>query len=337
MRKRSAVWLGNLAALVLGLMVAVAIGEVGLRLLSPPPLQHVVYPRNTDGFRDREHDLEAPPNTVRIAFIGDSFTYGVGVDEVDQRFGEIAAARLSSLWEPTEVEPFNFGLPGANTQREIRFLTSNALPYRPNIGVLSFVLNDPATPAMTRAFQRAEMDGRNANNAHFGWLKRAADYSAIAGRLHRYLYDTTSGARQAHLDYLASLYAPGATRDAELEALEHMLEQLDRLPLGVVVLMPSFLDHEAELDFYQYARGLLRDKAAAHHLLFLEVLPVLAERPYYDWWVHPSDHHPNADAHVLIGQAIAATIAMETGPDWKRYAHDKRELRRAQRTANAIH
>ena len=99
--------LGNLAALVAGLLVVLALGEVALRVVD---LGHPYYsapelyqpsadarvqfePRpgfvgfsegtqvttNSHGLRERDLPLTKPPGTRRVVFIGDSVTFGPGV------------------------------------------------------------------------------------------------------------------------------------------------------------------------------------------------------------------------------------------------------------------
>ena len=51
------------------------------RMIYETPEFHYTVDTNSLGFRDREFSIEADPSVIRIAVLGDSFTYGWGVDE----------------------------------------------------------------------------------------------------------------------------------------------------------------------------------------------------------------------------------------------------------------
>jgi len=92
------------------------------------------------GFRDREHDLVRPAGTRRLALIGDSFAFGVGVDRVEDRFGEQLGAVLGrATGERWEV--INASAPDSHTLDEIARLDT-ALAFRPDVVVLLYVFND---------------------------------------------------------------------------------------------------------------------------------------------------------------------------------------------------
>ncbi len=107
--------------------------------------ENTVYVRiNSDGLRDREHSKEKPPNTLRIAVLGDSFAEAMQV-ELESAFWRIMERELSEC--PTmadaTVEAINFGVSGYGTAQEIMVLRYRAWDYEPDIVVLSFTaLND---------------------------------------------------------------------------------------------------------------------------------------------------------------------------------------------------
>ena len=95
---------------------------------------HVVYRCGEDGFRaplERSAEAEAR----RVAFVGDSFTFGVGV-EAEATFPE----RLAELHPGTRV--FNYGMAGYGVDQMWRALARFALPERPDWVVALFVADD---------------------------------------------------------------------------------------------------------------------------------------------------------------------------------------------------
>ena len=108
-----------------GLKPGVKVTYTGWRWRIPPVDQGA----NSLGYRGREYDRGRSPNTLRIATMGDSFTYGVGVPA-----GKTIPSYLeAALKKPIEkrVEVLNFGLPGmslSDSREQYGFFASKWQP-----------------------------------------------------------------------------------------------------------------------------------------------------------------------------------------------------------------
>lgn len=96
---------------------------------------------NQDGFRDLDYPLKKGNNTYRIAVIGDSFTFGQGV-ELNQTYPKQLEFLLNANSNNTHYEIMNFGVPGYNTFQEVQFLKDKALKYNPNMVIVGYLSND---------------------------------------------------------------------------------------------------------------------------------------------------------------------------------------------------
>jgi HEAT repeat protein/lysophospholipase L1-like esterase len=96
---------------------------------------------NSDGLRDREHDLAKPPGVRRIVCLGDSTTLGWGIGP-EQAYPQVLEELLESAGEPSEV--FNVGLGGWSTRQERIAYRRIARKYRPDVVLLGLCLNDVA-------------------------------------------------------------------------------------------------------------------------------------------------------------------------------------------------
>ena len=96
---------------------------------------------NSDGFRDREFSVEKPNSTFRIIFLGDSFTFGIGI-ESNETFPKLLENKLNEVKNGKSYEVMNFGVPGYNTLDEIQFFKDVGLKYNPNMVVVGFIDND---------------------------------------------------------------------------------------------------------------------------------------------------------------------------------------------------
>lgn len=95
---------------------------------------------NSAGFRGREYVLEKDPSLIRIFMLGDSFTFGLGVDN-DGTFAARLEEKLNENDETGPVEVFNLGVPGANTEQEYSRLM-RYLNFSPDMVVLETMSDD---------------------------------------------------------------------------------------------------------------------------------------------------------------------------------------------------
>jgi hypothetical protein len=94
---------------------------------------------NSQGFRDREHTIAKPPDTLRIAVLGDSFAEALQVPQ-EKAFWSVMERRLQECSQAgrSKVEVLNFGVSGFSTARELILLQKRVWQYSPDIIVLLF-------------------------------------------------------------------------------------------------------------------------------------------------------------------------------------------------------
>ena len=152
-------------AIAIGLLSAFLIGEIGLRLFLPqgtgpiqyafhPELGYIPYPNqrgrrtqprildytfsnNSLGFRGSREYSFGPSHKKRILFLGDSFTYGLGVND-DQTFCSLIQKRLGE----ESYEIINAGAPVKGTDYALKVFTTIGAKYQPNLMALCFFGND---------------------------------------------------------------------------------------------------------------------------------------------------------------------------------------------------
>lgn len=98
---------------------------------------------NRDGMRDHDHPLEAPPRTLRVAVLGDSYVQGLNVTP-DKMFTTFLEERLNTCVAPSglAVEVLNFGVSGYGTAQEWLTYRHHAAKYRPDLVVLAVYTNN---------------------------------------------------------------------------------------------------------------------------------------------------------------------------------------------------
>jgi lysophospholipase L1-like esterase len=111
---------------------------------------------NSEGLRDREHTKPKPPNTVRIAVLGDSYAEALQVP-LEDAFWVVLEERLRSCpaFAGRQVEVINFGVSGYGTAQELLTLREQVWDYAPDIVLLAVTTNNDITDNL-RAFKRTE-------------------------------------------------------------------------------------------------------------------------------------------------------------------------------------
>jgi lysophospholipase L1-like esterase len=304
---------GGLLATALALLALLVVSEIMLRLYarwaliydvemsryateikvesSNPRIGHVHKPNgeamlmgvrvriNSDGFRDREYPIERG-DSRRIVFLGDSLTFGWGVEKA-KTFEELLEAELSKA-RPTEI--INFGTGNYNTEQEVALFREKGIKYEPDEVVVFYFINDAEpTPRGSR----------------LEFLARLRTMTFFWSRLKSVL--TTVGRHKSFREYYAALYAddqPGwiAARRAFIELRDICLRS--GLALRVVLLPELHI-----LEDYPFAAEHRRILAflGDHGIVALDLAPFFAqEKNPTRLWVAPDDAHPNEIAHAAI-------------------------------------
>lgn len=94
---------------------------------------------NSQGFHDREHTIAKPPNTIRIAVLGDSFTEAFQVAQ-EKSFASVMERKLQECPHAanSQIEVLSFGVSGFSTARELILLQKHVWQYSPDVVVLQF-------------------------------------------------------------------------------------------------------------------------------------------------------------------------------------------------------
>ena len=92
---------------------------------------------NSHGFRDREHTIAKPPDTLRIAVLGDSFTEAFQVP-LEKAFWSVMERKLQECPQAavSKVEVLSFGASGYSTAQELILLQKQIWQYSPDVIVL---------------------------------------------------------------------------------------------------------------------------------------------------------------------------------------------------------
>lgn len=93
---------------------------------------------NSKGLRDKEYPYAKPPGTRRIFCLGDSFTFGYGV-EADETFAKVLERALETDGvDEGPWEVINAGVPGTGTAHHLAYFSLEGWKYNADFVLLSF-------------------------------------------------------------------------------------------------------------------------------------------------------------------------------------------------------
>jgi len=217
---------------------------------------------NALGMRGDEVEHTKPEGVVRIAAVGDSFTFGEGVRDEDT-LPSCLRRQLAEALPELRVEVLNFGVSGYSTRDEVLVVRERVLSFAPDLILLIYALNDPELHPdhlLHRVFHRPAAWERShllRLLAHFARARAVARHPTYEHYLHdpaeghwssvqegfRALRDATAAAGVPVLVCLMPMLRGGAFRDyPALESHERVAEEARASEFEVLDLLGPMRD-----------------------------------------------------------------------------------------------
>lgn len=99
------------------------------------------YHINNQGFRGKDFFKDKPANTIRVACIGNSCTFGWEIP-AGHTYAELLQEKLEHEYPGQKFQVLNFGVPGYTSYQGLTLLKERVLDFHPDIITLSFGWND---------------------------------------------------------------------------------------------------------------------------------------------------------------------------------------------------
>jgi lysophospholipase L1-like esterase len=283
---------------------------------------------NSRGERDREIPMGKPANGLRVLAIGDSVTFGHGVDG-EQTWPEELERRLAARFPSRVVDVINTAQPGNSPFQEYVDL-ERGFELAPDAVVVQFVLNDVVGPRLfLRRYGGKGIDYHGVEDVPY-WDWVASQYSAFylamkAGfaRL-RFGALTDDGVRAAAVQEERGLAWEAAAdrpqtatiRAAWTECIAWLRREADLCAArGVpMILLATPVDFQFADPSRTWAQQRLARFAAHRGVVFVDLLPALRARAIdgdraavWDRYFVDYDHLSPA-GHALVAEMLAPEI-----------------------------
>lgn len=245
---------------------------------------------NSMGLRDREYPLAKPEGMTRIVMLGDSVTFGWGVEEEDT-VSTLLENRLNDGLAAPVYEVINAGVGNYNSSMEITSFLEREAKLNPDIVVLNYFIND-AEPTPQR------------KNSTVLENSYAAVY--IMSRID--ILERTYFGGADWRDYYSALYDEDAAGwQQNREAIRRLAEYCERNGIALMIVNYPELHQLADYPF-PHVTDKVRALAAELDAPFHDLLPSVREFEPESLWVSPTDAHPNAKATRAFAASIEAAL-----------------------------
>lgn len=245
---------------------------------------------NSLGYRDREWTPEMLAGRTKIMVLGDSFVAGVGIDDPADRFSDLLGQMLGG-----EYIVMNVGESGAGTKDEI--VNAIDYPYRPDVTILSFYINDIEPTAKDMGFGRPSLS-----------IARPAivDYSYALNFFYWRLFRLKR--QQVSDNYWTWLFGvynnPDVWQIYQRELLQVYQLTHERDIQSIVVIFPHLLAIEHSRPITSQVARLYAQQGVP----VVDVTELVADKKPTKLIVNPVDSHPNEFVHRLVAEALYQII-----------------------------
>jgi len=252
---------------------------------------------NDEGFRDRNFEIEKPENTVRIVGLGDSFTFGNGIENIDDTYLRVLERELNAASSDKEYEVLNFALPGIDTQKELEILEERALKYEPDIVIVGFYLND--LDSLDPAVGRYKRIGLPVVGF---WLDSVSYfYYFLESRTNRIFLSL--GWKETYEEYLMRMLQSEVSKEETRRIFRELSEVAKENEFDVVIVNIPVLYKFENYQFLE-ANELLEEISEENGFYFVDLLDTFGDYEEEEIYISKHNVHMNEFGNRLAGEVI---------------------------------
>lgn len=248
---------------------------------------------NSLGFRDLEFPVEKPKGELRILTIGDSFTFGSGVQLADSWPQVLEEMLEEERQGPVEVINGGYAAGSHWPPGYVDWLASDGVAFQPDVVILGFCLNDMSVKVPMLAYPRAHPQPWLAGVSELlCWFQTRAAQQQI---------------EEQRFDYAKLIeLEPESAGSWEMTktACRQMRDTLAARGIRFVVAVFPMLSELGEKYPYLGLHELVRKFCEAEGIERVDLLPRFRNHDDVSLWVHPVDQHPNHVGNRMIAEGI---------------------------------
>lgn len=227
---------------------------------------------NKFGYRGREIDYLSKNNVKRILAVGDSHTFGWGVED-NQTFPFFLEKLLNENYRKEKWEVVNLGVPGYDLVQTIAMTKIKGLRYKPNVIVLQYD-GDDIYPGLLKVYLDFKSESMNISNPH----------------------DLDTFHEKARVTFIRK------NNITEIEKMQivdpmHRLRELEKI---------NNISHIILVDYYSIREDFLREKCKSFEWSYTNIYEILGEPGAFK--ISKYEQHLNSTAQKIVAEAILRLI-----------------------------
>jgi len=234
---------------------------------------------NSDGLRDKEYPVEREQK-YRIVFLGDSITFGWGVEKEDT-FETLLESKLNEV-RPTEV--LNFGTGNYNSEQEVNLFFKKGQKYKPDHIVLFYFINDAEITPQKSKWQ---------------FLSHARVVTFFWSRIHSLMANLSES--KSFKSYYSELYDDSQegwihTKKALRQMAQYSRDNQIRFDVMLLAELHDLKDYPLKNEHSKIMSFLHENNINS-----IDLVPFFSSvEDSHELWVALDDAHPNKNAHQMI-------------------------------------
>lgn len=231
---------------------------------------------NKKGLRTEEFSRSKPENTTRVLLIGDSYTFGWGVNR-SERYSNRMERKLDRSYNDTRIQVINAGIPGWGVEDFRNFYVTRGSDYNPDVVIVGIKADDAVSVETREDFQeeaRRDLNGSGPGSRRF--QKRV---------------------RELNRRYMDSLFKGNTVFSENLNDIRSRTEE-ENSELILFAEKPS--EHPSRILYAKWAEE--------NGVLLVDTPEKLHEMSREERTLPGEDNHPSSKSHAIMAEKLTEEV-----------------------------
>jgi hypothetical protein len=259
---------------------------------------HIDHEKNNEGMRDRMPFTKfAPVGRKRIIFLGDSFTVGHGVKQVEDRFSDRVAAWLDET-APGKYVVANLSEPGWETSQVQAHAAAVMFGLQADVSMFVYAYNLNDIEGYMQEAGQQPLEGIYTSEPKFFLFRDTYLFNWLYFRFLQF-----RARNNTYFDRLAKAYETPAWDGLRIKLSQLHRECKEGHADFRMVIFPFLHDLNGPDSFHE-ARARLAAFCKSEKIPLLDLDPIFRQHAGENLMVSRFDAHPNERAHAIAAEAM---------------------------------